>query len=164
MPDVTVYHRVDRVLCFFSSRLNWDYPIPQASVSLLRFRGGGTLLAEEGVGETQFRQGDRHCAWYPRYICTLCVILHINGKVIVNEGWCTNKNDLSYCGTKFIESGSGSRTKIFLKKIIFRWKNIKSYSIHEVFNFVLTRGHTILCCFIISLTSYKDTSLLICAS
>jgi hypothetical protein len=72
---VSFVHRVGRVLSFLSSRRNWDYPSlsPRASVPpSLRFWGGGAhSLAREGVGESQFRQGDIHCLWYSINICTL---------------------------------------------------------------------------------------------
>jgi hypothetical protein len=48
-------------------------PHPQASVPSppLVPGGGAHLLAREGVGESQFRRGDRH--WYSIYMCTLWV-------------------------------------------------------------------------------------------
>ncbi len=54
-------HRVDRVLGFLSSRLNWDLLAPSpAGKCAPRFGSGGghTGLREKG---SQFRRGDRHC-------------------------------------------------------------------------------------------------------
>jgi hypothetical protein len=61
----TERHRVDRVLSFFSSRRNWDFPNPlpageYASPPLVP-GGGAHSLARKGVGESQFRRGDIHC-------------------------------------------------------------------------------------------------------
>jgi hypothetical protein len=54
-------HRVDRVLGFFSSRPNWNPPLPHPQASVfppLWFRGEGTdSLAGEVVGGYQFRGG-----------------------------------------------------------------------------------------------------------
>jgi hypothetical protein len=63
-------HREDRVLCFFSSRPNWDHPHhPQPSVSPFGFGGGGTYsLAGEGVGGSQFGRGDRQCGTLGIYV------------------------------------------------------------------------------------------------
>jgi hypothetical protein len=59
------YHRVGRVLSFFSSRRNWDSPTPypQASVPTPPFgwgAGGAHSLTREGLGESQFRRGNIH--------------------------------------------------------------------------------------------------------
>ncbi len=58
-------YSVGRVLSFFSSRRNWDsQPLTRSRVCPPppRFSGGrGTLLAREGLGESQFRRGDIHC-------------------------------------------------------------------------------------------------------
>jgi hypothetical protein len=69
---VLLAHRVGRVLCFFSSRRNWDSPTPhpQACVPthpLVRLGDGGGRahsLAGEGLGESQFRRGEILCALY----------------------------------------------------------------------------------------------------
>ncbi len=70
-------HRVDRVLDFFSSRPNWDSPTPSPAGECVPpplvplEGGGGHSLAEQGVGESQFGQGNRRL-WYSRYsICTV---------------------------------------------------------------------------------------------
>jgi hypothetical protein len=62
---VYLYHRVDTVLGFFSSRPNWDYPTPspageRAHCPLVHGGGGTHSLAEEGLGESKFRRGERH--------------------------------------------------------------------------------------------------------
>ncbi len=61
-------HRVDRVLGFFSSRLNWDSPTPSPAGECVPppygSREGTHLLAEKGKkgwGGSQFGQRDRHC-------------------------------------------------------------------------------------------------------
>ena len=60
-------HRVDRVLGFFSSRPNWDSPTPSPAgecvpLTLGSVGGGGyALVCGRGLGESQFRRGDRHC-------------------------------------------------------------------------------------------------------
>jgi len=53
-------HRVDRVLSFFSSRWNWDSPIPSPAgeCALPLVLGGGThSLAREGVGGPNSNEG-----------------------------------------------------------------------------------------------------------
>jgi hypothetical protein len=71
-------HRVDRVLTFLSSRPNLDSPTPSpAGVCVPHpyplVQGGGThTLAGEGVGESKFRRGDRHCATLGIYV--LCAL------------------------------------------------------------------------------------------
>jgi hypothetical protein len=49
---ITVHHRVDRVLGFFSSRPNWDYPTPSQQTSLSPpppvGSGGHTRLRKRG--------------------------------------------------------------------------------------------------------------------
>jgi hypothetical protein len=62
----------DTVLCFFSSRPNWD-PTPSPAgecPSPLWFGGGGahSSLAVEGMGESQFGRGDRHCGTLGTYV------------------------------------------------------------------------------------------------
>ncbi len=76
--NVLCYHRVGRVLSFFSKRLNWDLPTPhpQASVPAPPHRPGsggrGTLAGEKGVGRVPIPTR-RHTLWYSLRICTLCV-------------------------------------------------------------------------------------------
>jgi hypothetical protein len=72
----SLYHRVDRVLRFFSSRWNWAPPPlhPPASVpppSLVRGRGGGgdTLGCGEGVGGVPIPT--RGHTVVSIYVCTL---------------------------------------------------------------------------------------------
>ncbi len=70
------YHRVGRVLNFFSSRRNWDSPNPSPTgeCAPLRFWGEGhTSWRERGWGESQFRRGDIHCGTLSIY-CTYLVI------------------------------------------------------------------------------------------
>jgi hypothetical protein len=65
-----------RVLCFFSSRWNWDFPNPSPArecANPLVPGGGARSLAREGVGESQFRRGDIHCGTLYICICTLWV-------------------------------------------------------------------------------------------
>jgi hypothetical protein len=70
------YHRVGRVLSF-SSRRNWVSVPPHLVPG-----GGAHSLAREGMGESQFRLGDRHCGTL--YICVLCgdnpilIVNHLN--------------------------------------------------------------------------------------
>jgi hypothetical protein len=62
------YHRVDRVLGFFSSRLNWDPPPlhPQAVVlPPPRF--------QRESGGSQFGRGDRHCGTL--WVCVYFVLI-----------------------------------------------------------------------------------------
>ncbi len=56
-PKDAYTHRVDRVLDFFSSRPNWDFP---GGYTLACGRGGG--------GGSQFRRGDRHCGTLGLYV------------------------------------------------------------------------------------------------
>jgi hypothetical protein len=61
-----IYHRVGRVLSFFSSRQNWDSPNPSPAGECAlppRFGSGGrgTLPGERRGGESQFQRGDIHC-------------------------------------------------------------------------------------------------------
>ncbi len=67
-------HRVGRVLSFFSSRRNWDFPNPSPAGECApspRLSGGGAhSLAGQGLGESQFRRGDIHCGTL--YIYVLC--------------------------------------------------------------------------------------------
>ncbi len=58
-----VHYRVGRVLSFFFSRRNWDYPTPHSH-------------AEEGVWESQFRREDIHCGTL--YIYVLCDVHRTN--------------------------------------------------------------------------------------
>jgi hypothetical protein len=59
---------IDRVLSFFSGRRNWDSHNPSlkgqcAPAPPPRFWGEGhTRWRERGLGESQFRRGDIHCA------------------------------------------------------------------------------------------------------
>ncbi len=69
-PDQRAHHRVDRVLGFFSSRLNWDLPAPSHAgecVSPLCFRGGDTLARGRGGGRVPIRTRGQ-TLWYARYI------------------------------------------------------------------------------------------------
>jgi hypothetical protein len=55
--------RLDRVLNFLSSRPNWTPgPTPSQAHS----------LAVEGVGGSQFQQGDRHCGALGIYLLFAC--------------------------------------------------------------------------------------------
>jgi hypothetical protein len=69
-------HKVGRVLSFSPvvGIGTPPTPHPQASVPASpppRFRGEGhTCWRERGVGESQFRRGDRHCGIL--YLCVLC--------------------------------------------------------------------------------------------
>jgi hypothetical protein len=66
--EVTHYHRVGRVLSFFSTRRNCDSA--HSSPAPLWFQGGGAhSLERQGVGESQFRRGDVHCGTL--YMCVL---------------------------------------------------------------------------------------------
>jgi hypothetical protein len=68
---ISLTHRVDRVLGFFSSRQNWDPPPPhpRASVPPFGFGGGGHIrLRERGAVESQFGRGDRHCGTLGIYV------------------------------------------------------------------------------------------------
>ncbi len=76
--EVCVNHRIDSVLCFFSSRLNWDPspPHPQASGSTpLVPKGGGGVhkgWGKLGLGHWGVPICTRgQILWYSRYICTL---------------------------------------------------------------------------------------------
>jgi hypothetical protein len=73
---LVVTHRVGRVLSFFSSRQKGDSPNPHPEASVPpptpRVLGGvAHSLAREGVGESQFRRGDKHFG--ALYIYILCV-------------------------------------------------------------------------------------------
>jgi hypothetical protein len=65
------YHRVGRVLGFFSSRRNWDSPTPFAAGGcappLFGLGGRAHSLAREGLGESQFRRLEKSLA-----LCLLC--------------------------------------------------------------------------------------------
>jgi hypothetical protein len=66
-------HRVDRVLSFFSSRLNWTPPLPHTQASVypppLWLRGAHSLGGEEmGGGGSQFGRGNRHCGALGIYV------------------------------------------------------------------------------------------------
>jgi hypothetical protein len=70
------FHRVDRVLSFFSSRPIWDSPTNSPAGDCgpppVGLGGGGAhSLAGEGEGESQFREEGIHCGTL--YICVLCV-------------------------------------------------------------------------------------------
>jgi hypothetical protein len=71
-------HRVDRVLYFFSSRLNWDppHPLTRMRVSPPLVRGGGTPPFRDRRWRSQFGRGDRHCGTLG-ITCTLCAELHV---------------------------------------------------------------------------------------
>jgi hypothetical protein len=80
------WHRVDRVLSFFSSRPNWNYPTPSHAGDVCPSFGSGggggfTLIRGRGgedVGESQFRRGDRHFGTLgSRYICTLLIMAKV---------------------------------------------------------------------------------------
>ncbi len=64
-------HRVDRVLGFFSSRSNWNSPIPSPASE---FDSGGrdTIACGRVDGGSQFRRGDRYCG-------TLYMHIHLQG-------------------------------------------------------------------------------------
>ncbi len=68
-------HSVVRVVCFFSSRPNWDPqpPHPQASVSTLSpfgSLGGDTLACRKGGGRSQFGRGtDTVSQLRPSHLC-----------------------------------------------------------------------------------------------
>ncbi len=57
------YHRVDRVLGFFFSRLNWDpaTPSPAGQWAPPGSGGGDILACGRESGGSQFGRGDRHC-------------------------------------------------------------------------------------------------------
>ncbi len=69
-------HRVDRVPSFFLQSSELGLPPPPvgecASPPLFVWGRWGThSLGGKGVGESQFRRGDRQTLWYSWYICTL---------------------------------------------------------------------------------------------
>jgi hypothetical protein len=67
------YHRVGRLLSFFSSRRNWDSPNPSPQASVPpppMFVGRGTLAGERGVGRVPISKRG-HTLWYSLKICTL---------------------------------------------------------------------------------------------
>ncbi len=76
---IDVLHGVNRVLCFFSSRPNFDPPLPhlQPRVPPPPFGSGGrdTLACGRGVGGSQLGQWDRHCGTLG--ICVLCDVMFI---------------------------------------------------------------------------------------
>jgi hypothetical protein len=86
-------HRVGRVLSFFSSRRNWGSHTSspeQASVTLSLPLGSGG----EGVGEFQFRRGDRHCGTLGIYVLVhqcnrLGLVLHA-GAIMSNYRYLHN--------------------------------------------------------------------------
>jgi hypothetical protein len=66
------------LVCFFSSRRNWDSDNPSPVTECATppphpvLGGGAHSLAREGLGESQFRRGDIHCGTL--YIYALCVL------------------------------------------------------------------------------------------
>jgi hypothetical protein len=62
------------VLSFSSNRRNWDSPNPSPAGECAPpppvLGGGEHSLAREGLGESQFRRGDRHCG--SLYVFVLC--------------------------------------------------------------------------------------------
>jgi hypothetical protein len=61
-----ISHRVGRVLSFFSSRRNGDYPNPSPAAECTPppfpvLGRGAHSLAREGLGESKFLRGDIHC-------------------------------------------------------------------------------------------------------
>jgi hypothetical protein len=71
-PAIPLYHRVDRVLGFFSSRPHWNSPTPSPAGECVPppfgWGGGAHSLAGEWLGESQFRRGDRHCSTLGIYV------------------------------------------------------------------------------------------------
>jgi hypothetical protein len=69
---MSIHHRVERVLGFFSSRQEWDPPTPSPAgeciPSACGSRGGTHSLAGEGVGKPQFGREDRHCVTLGIYV------------------------------------------------------------------------------------------------
>jgi hypothetical protein len=66
-------NRVDIVLGFFSSRPNWDPPIPSPAAECVPHLVQGVQFAcRRGLGGSQFRRGDRHCGTLGIYV--LCGI------------------------------------------------------------------------------------------
>jgi hypothetical protein len=69
------WHRVGRVLGFFSSRRNWDSPTPLAAGGCapppLWSRGEGTLAGERGVGGVPIPTTGEKLSTLP----TLCVLV-----------------------------------------------------------------------------------------
>jgi hypothetical protein len=66
-------HRVGRVLSFFSSRRNWDYPNPLLASECApppALGGGAHSLAERGVGRVPIPTRG-HTLWYSLYLHTL---------------------------------------------------------------------------------------------
>jgi hypothetical protein len=63
------YHRVGRVLGFFSSRRNWDSPTPLAAGGcgppLFGPGGRANSLAREELGESQFRRLEKKLSTLP---------------------------------------------------------------------------------------------------
>jgi hypothetical protein len=74
MMDTWIY-RAGRVLSFFSSRRNWDYPNPspagECAPPPLVLGGRGTLAGERGVGRV--RRGDIHCGTLYIYVLCACI-------------------------------------------------------------------------------------------
>jgi hypothetical protein len=78
-------HRVGRVLSFFSSRRNWDSPIPHPQARRVcppppigSVGEGHTRLRESGVGVLIPTRG--HTLWYSLYVCTLRSTAGIAGR------------------------------------------------------------------------------------
>jgi hypothetical protein len=78
---ITVHDRVDRVLGFFTSRPNWDYPTPSQQTSLSPppvGSGGHTRLRKRGWEGSQFRRGGRRCGTV--LVCSLFLRVDLNRK------------------------------------------------------------------------------------
>jgi hypothetical protein len=69
-----IYHRVDRVPSFLSSRPSWDSRTPSHACEGVGGRGAHSL-AGEGWGGGQFQQGDRHCGTLGIYVLCLWDVL-----------------------------------------------------------------------------------------
>jgi hypothetical protein len=71
------HHRVRRVLSFFPSRLNWDFPTPSPAgeCAPLWMGGGGgeghTRSREKGLGSPNTDKGT--ALWHYVYVCSLCL-------------------------------------------------------------------------------------------
>jgi hypothetical protein len=98
--DNTPHHRVGRVLSFFSSRRNWEYPSPAGECAPpppgSEWRG---TLEREGLGESQFRRGDIHCGtlfiytyfvlrllWAEMYLLPSCLSLSLMREYVYRIG------------------------------------------------------------------------------
>ncbi len=95
---ITLNHRVDRVLSFFSSRRYWDSPPPARRRVCpppphpLVQEGRAHSLAEEGLWESQFRRGDIHCGIL--YIYSKYWIMFWPRKNLVTRFLYLNRNEV----------------------------------------------------------------------